>query len=627
MSEDRTANVPPPPPPPIRPLPTWTKDKDTRIHQHKHMLGSSNSDYSTSEVVSAATTKTHDAESNGGGPRDGGIYPYPEYANLMGYDVAGVNHNRPFPTDPHPGPLQTLVSQLVAKSELNANEGSYDHLLYSASSSAAVAGYPPFYGNQPGGGMPASFEGFYPHSYTAYMSDQLSNSTDLGGFSYPAGYSTNRAYDASDYGGAAYSSQHPATSNANKTAVPTTNTLDSSSTSSVNSACSAMETGFGNNAGFYLKPEEGGKLAGFFNPQNSGVQAPPAPAATTPTTCNPNSSINKDQRKRLVDVQRNGTDVRKKVRNLQQTPKKPDIGVDKVTKSSLGASEEHSPISMGGDSADDSSSSGDDEHGPGSKEEHIIAPGTHGQCLLWACKACKKKTMQVDRRKAATMRERRRLRKVNEAFETLKRRTCSNPNQRMPKVEILRTAIDYIENLEEMLHRNGVFLGVSPSGNPAGTTSNTGTLLRSSGRYPSTNTATPSNKINTVEATRIQRVVGGTRGKKAGGIPKGDKVGNTRAEYSNIVPTSAGAGGTQTSFMKMETSQTPMQTEDESYRGYASTLASNGWPPSVPVHDPNSAGGTVVPAISPPPWRHMAPPLNANAAEKPTSAVPEKALC
>ncbi|CAL1262183.1 unnamed protein product, partial [Larinioides sclopetarius] len=40
---------------------------------------------------------------------------------------------------------------------------------------------------------------------------------------------------------------------------------------------------------------------------------------------------------------------------------------------------------------------------------------------------------------------------VNEAFEILKRRTCPNPNQRLPKVEILRNAIDYIENLEELL--------------------------------------------------------------------------------------------------------------------------------------------------------------------------------
>ncbi|KIH44273.1 Helix-loop-helix DNA-binding domain protein, partial [Ancylostoma duodenale] len=40
---------------------------------------------------------------------------------------------------------------------------------------------------------------------------------------------------------------------------------------------------------------------------------------------------------------------------------------------------------------------------------------------------------RMDRRKAATMRERRRLRKVNEAFEIVKQRTCPNPNQRLPK--------------------------------------------------------------------------------------------------------------------------------------------------------------------------------------------------
>lgn len=110
---------------------------------------------------------------------------------------------------------------------------------------------------------------------------------------------------------------------------------------------------------------------------------------------------------------------------------------------------------------------------------------THGprRCLLWACKACKKKTVTVDRRKAATLRERRRLRKVsrnrirsnriresragsisspidrsafqvNEAFEVLKRRTSNNPNQRLPKVEILRNAIEYIEGLEALLQTN-----------------------------------------------------------------------------------------------------------------------------------------------------------------------------
>jgi myogenic factor 5 len=44
--------------------------------------------------------------------------------------------------------------------------------------------------------------------------------------------------------------------------------------------------------------------------------------------------------------------------------------------------------------------------------------------------------------------------KVNEAFEVLKRRTSTNPNQRLPKVEILRNAIEYIESLEDLLQVN-----------------------------------------------------------------------------------------------------------------------------------------------------------------------------
>lgn len=94
-----------------------------------------------------------------------------------------------------------------------------------------------------------------------------------------------------------------------------------------------------------------------------------------------------------------------------------------------------------------------------SSEEHVLAPlscsaGQSRPCLTWACKACKKKSVAVDRRKAATLRERRRLRKVNEAFELLKRRTSSNPNQRLPKVEILRNAIEYIESLEDLLQES-----------------------------------------------------------------------------------------------------------------------------------------------------------------------------
>lgn len=50
---------------------------------------------------------------------------------------------------------------------------------------------------------------------------------------------------------------------------------------------------------------------------------------------------------------------------------------------------------------------------------HILEPQNNNcspngprKCLTWACKACKKKTVAIDRRKAATLRERRRLRKV-----------------------------------------------------------------------------------------------------------------------------------------------------------------------------------------------------------------------
>ncbi|XP_077425251.1 myoblast determination protein 1 homolog 1-like isoform X2 [Vanacampus margaritifer] len=85
-----------------------------------------------------------------------------------------------------------------------------------------------------------------------------------------------------------------------------------------------------------------------------------------------------------------------------------------------------------------SSSREDDEHEHEHEHEHVRAPSGHhqaGRCLLWACKACKRKTTNADRRKAATLRERRRLGKVNDAFETLKRCTSANPNQRLPKAD------------------------------------------------------------------------------------------------------------------------------------------------------------------------------------------------
>ena len=55
---------------------------------------------------------------------------------------------------------------------------------------------------------------------------------------------------------------------------------------------------------------------------------------------------------------------------------------------------------------------------------------------------------------------------MNEAFELLKKRTCANPNQRYPKVEILRAAIEYIEALEDMLRGARGGSGGASSGAP-----------------------------------------------------------------------------------------------------------------------------------------------------------------
>eukprot|EP00090_Calanus_glacialis_P034998 TRINITY_DN5973_c0_g1_i2.p1 TRINITY_DN5973_c0_g1~~TRINITY_DN5973_c0_g1_i2.p1 ORF type:complete len:211 (+),score=82.13 TRINITY_DN5973_c0_g1_i2:32-664(+) len=95
----------------------------------------------------------------------------------------------------------------------------------------------------------------------------------------------------------------------------------------------------------------------------------------------------------------------------------------------------------------------DDDQGG---HQHFASPvaGDEGgppQCLAWACRACKRMSRGVDRRQAATVRERRRLGKVNDAFEILRQHTSSSTNHRIPKVEILRNAIDYIESLEMLL--------------------------------------------------------------------------------------------------------------------------------------------------------------------------------
>lgn len=92
----------------------------------------------------------------------------------------------------------------------------------------------------------------------------------------------------------------------------------------------------------------------------------------------------------------------------------------------------------------------EDQHVP-----HIFLPGQNNQqrtCLVWACKACKKKSVTADQRHAATVRERNRLKKVNEAYEILKKASTLDPEQKLSKVDILRNAIEYIESLEDILH-------------------------------------------------------------------------------------------------------------------------------------------------------------------------------
>jgi len=65
----------------------------------------------------------------------------------------------------------------------------------------------------------------------------------------------------------------------------------------------------------------------------------------------------------------------------------------------------------------------------------------------------------AERRRAATGRERRRLRRLNAAFDVLRQRTCRHvidhsvtPRHRLSKLDVLRRTISYIEHLEHLLH-------------------------------------------------------------------------------------------------------------------------------------------------------------------------------
>ncbi|XP_042323913.1 myogenic factor 5 [Sceloporus undulatus] len=105
---------------------------------------------------------------------------------------------------------------------------------------------------------------------------------------------------------------------------------------------------------------------------------------------------------------------------------------------------------------------------PFGEEEEEESPHSPGApCLPWACKACQRRatTGPGERRQVATLRERRRLRRVNRAFEALRRCSSSSSpsssssskgaprSQRLPKVEILRSAIRRIQGLQQLLRQ------------------------------------------------------------------------------------------------------------------------------------------------------------------------------
>ncbi|KAL8220784.1 UNVERIFIED_CONTAM: hypothetical protein K2H54_054710, partial [Gekko kuhli] len=78
-------------------------------------------------------------------------------------------------------------------------------------------------------------------------------------------------------------------------------------------------------------------------------------------------------------------------------------------------------------------------------------PHQAGQCLRWACKACKKLLSSGDRHQVAMLQERHCLQKVNQAFKALKHCMAASPGQRLPKVEILRSAIHHIKGFQHLL--------------------------------------------------------------------------------------------------------------------------------------------------------------------------------
>uniref|UniRef100_K7GA34 Myogenin n=1 Tax=Pelodiscus sinensis TaxID=13735 RepID=K7GA34_PELSI len=70
-----------------------------------------------------------------------------------------------------------------------------------------------------------------------------------------------------------------------------------------------------------------------------------------------------------------------------------------------------------------------------------------GQCLPWACKICKRKTVSIDRRRAATLREKRRLKKGREELHSKKKKKQLRKPCILPSVQEFVSEIDFTSRL------------------------------------------------------------------------------------------------------------------------------------------------------------------------------------
>lgn len=98
----------------------------------------------------------------------------------------------------------------------------------------------------------------------------------------------------------------------------------------------------------------------------------------------------------------------------------------------------------------------------------FISPSTSSSTSTVRASSSSRRVMLgrcAERRRVATERERRRLQRVNAAFDLLRERTCCHvinysvaprplPGHRLSKLAVLRRAISYIEHLEHLLDKN-----------------------------------------------------------------------------------------------------------------------------------------------------------------------------